>query len=64
VLNRVNGKSYPRYFFTQISKDIREFFCRTCDELGVVTTSRHARTVSVARAESVALLDSFVGAKA
>jgi hypothetical protein len=64
VLNRVNGQSYPRYFFTQISTDIRELFCRTCDELGIVTTSRQARTVSVARAKSVALLDSFVGAKA
>jgi hypothetical protein len=64
VLNRVNGKIYPRYFFTQISRDIRELFCRTCDELGIVTTSRHARQVSVARAKSVTLLDSFVGAKA
>jgi hypothetical protein len=64
VLNLVNGTCYPRYFFTQISQDIRELFCRTCDELGIVTTSRHAKTVSVARAKSVALLDSFVGAKA
>ena len=64
VLNRVNGKNYPRYFFTQVSQDIRDLFCLTCDQLGIVTTSRHRKTVSVARAESVALLDSFVGAKA
>src|SRR5437868_9176758 len=64
VLNRVNGKSYPRYFFTQVSQDIRDIFCRTCDQLGIVTTSRSRKTVSVARASSVALLDSFVGAKA
>ena len=64
ALNRVNGKSYPRYFFTQVSQDIRDIFCRTCDQLGVVTTSRSRKTVSVARASSVALIDSFVGAKA
>ena len=64
VLNRVNGKSYPRYFFTQVSQDIRDIFCRTCDQLGIVTTSRSRKTVSVARASSVALIDSFVGAKA
>ena len=64
VLNRVGGKSYPRYFFTQVSDDIRELFCRTCDQLGIVTTSRHRKAVSVARAASVALLDSFVRAKA
>ena len=64
VLNRVNGKSYTRYFFTQVSQDIRDIFCRTCDQLGIVTTSRSRKTVSVARASSVALLDSFVGAKA
>jgi hypothetical protein len=63
VLNVVNGKDYPRYFFTQVSEDIRELFCRACDQLGIVTTSRHRKTVSVARAESVALLDSSVGAK-
>lgn len=30
VLNRVNGKDYPRYFFTQVSDDIRRLFCETC----------------------------------
>jgi hypothetical protein len=64
VLNRVNGKSYPRYFFTQVSQDIRGLFCETCDQLGIVTTSRHRKAVSIARASSVAVLDSFVGAKA
>jgi hypothetical protein len=26
VLNRVNGKDYPRYFFSQVSDDIRRLF--------------------------------------
>lgn len=27
VLNRVNGTDYPRYFFSQVSDDIRRIFC-------------------------------------
>lgn len=63
VLNRVNGKEYPRYFFTQVSTDITAIFRETCDRLGIVTTRPNRRTVSVARAQSVALLDTFVGPK-
>ena len=29
VLNRVNGKAYPRYQFTNASEDIRRIFCDT-----------------------------------
>jgi hypothetical protein len=64
VLNRVNGTCYPRYFFTQVSDDIRRLFCAACRQLGVRYTWSNCKTVSVARAPSVALLDSFVGPKA
>ena len=37
VLNRVNGKDYPRYFFTQVSDDIRRLFSDTC--AGSVSTT-------------------------
>ncbi|HEX9416857.1 MAG TPA: hypothetical protein VF895_09155 [Gaiellaceae bacterium] len=63
VLNRVNGKDYPRYFFDQVSDDIRRLFCDACDQLGVSYTWSRWKTVSIARADSVALLDSFVGPK-
>ncbi len=63
VQNRVNGKDYPRYFFTQVSDDIRRLFCAACRQLGVSYTWSNPKTVSVARAPSVALLDSFVGPK-
>jgi hypothetical protein len=63
VLNRVNGKNYPRYFFTQVSDDIRWLFCETCRRLGIEYTHNDRRNVSIARAGSVALLDSFVGPK-
>jgi hypothetical protein len=64
VLNRVNGKDYPRYFFTQVSDDIRRLFCAACRRVGVEYTWNNWKTVSIARAGSVALLDSFVGPKA
>jgi len=63
VLNRVNGKDYPRYFFTQVSDDIRRLFCAACRRVGVEYTWNNWKTVSVARAPSVALLDTFVGPK-
>jgi hypothetical protein len=63
VLNRVNGKDYPRYFFTQVSDDIRRIFCEACRRVGVAYTWNNWKTVSIARAPSVALLDTFVGPK-
>jgi hypothetical protein len=64
VLNRVNGKDYPRYFFSQVSDDIRRLFCETCRRVGVAYTWNDWKTVSIARAPSVALLDAHVGPKA
>jgi hypothetical protein len=64
VLNRVNGKDYPRYFFSQVSDDIRDLFCATCRQLEISYTRNRWKEISIARAESVALLDSFVGPKA
>ncbi len=63
VLNRVNGTDYPRYFFTQVSTDIKALFCDACDRLGIAYSFSNWKTVSIARAGSVALLDSFVGPK-
>jgi hypothetical protein len=67
--NRVTvaGKryAYSRYFFSQVSKDIQELFCRSCRRLGIEYTfsGGRGREISVARAPSVARLDSFVGPK-
>jgi hypothetical protein len=63
VLNRVNGNDDPRYFFSQVSDDIRRIFCDACDRLSVIYTWNNWKTVSIARAPSVALLDSFIGPK-
>jgi hypothetical protein len=70
VMNRVcvNGKdyAYPRYFFSQVSMDIQELFCRSLRQLGIDYTfsGGRGRDVSIARRDSVARLDSFVGKKA
>jgi hypothetical protein len=63
VLNRVNGNDYPRYLFDQVSDDIRGLFCDACDLLGIKYTFSKWKTVSIARADSVAILDSFIGPK-
>lgn len=58
---------YPRYFFTNVSTDIRRLFTDTLDKLGVEWTqcTRNGRpfNISVARKASVALMDVHVGAK-
>jgi hypothetical protein len=63
VRNRVNGKDYPRYHFTQVSDDIRRLFCRSLSQLGIRYTWNDARNVSIARRPDVARLDEFVGPK-
>ena len=61
--NRVNGKAYPRYEFSNRSADILGIFCSACDAFGVRWTQPSAIHVSVARARDVARLDEIVGPK-
>jgi hypothetical protein len=60
---RVAEYEYPRYFFSNLSADIRGIFCKHCDLLGIRWTQSNPRNISVAQRESVALLDEFVGPK-
>ncbi len=62
-LNRVKGKSYPRYQFTNNSDDIREIFCDACDRLGIHWTRPYWKTVVVSRRRDVEELDRFIGPK-
>jgi hypothetical protein len=55
--------SYPRYQFSNHSDDIRRIFTDACDELGIEWRVMNATNISVARRESVARLDEFVGPK-
>ena len=54
---------YPRYFFSNLSADIRVLFCEYCELLGVRWTQSNARNISVAHRRSVAVLDGFIGEK-
>ncbi|MFD5102690.1 RNA polymerase sigma factor sigma-70 region 4 domain-containing protein [Streptomyces albidochromogenes] len=58
---------YPRYWFTNVSDDIRRLYTDTLDRLGVEwkNCTRHGRpyNVSVARRAAVALMDAHVGPK-
>jgi hypothetical protein len=63
VLNRSMGRVYVRYMFVNASGDIRDIFCRACDQLGIEWRQPKERTLSIARRDSIALLDTFVGPK-
>lgn len=64
VLNWVNGTAYPRYHFTNASDDIRRIFTDACDSLGISWTQNNPRVLSVARRQSVELMDAFITPKA
>ncbi|MEU5632483.1 helix-turn-helix domain-containing protein [Streptomyces rishiriensis] len=59
--------AYPRYFFTNLSDDIRGLYTDTLDKLGVdwtyCTRNGIPFNISVARKASVALMDAHVGPK-
>jgi hypothetical protein len=60
---RVAEYEYPRYFFSNLSADIRALFCEYCERLGVRWTQPNHRNVSVSHRSSVAILDAFIGPK-
>jgi hypothetical protein len=55
--------AYARYNFTNASEDIRGLFTSACERLGIEWQQMNARNISVARRDSVACLDRFVGPK-
>jgi hypothetical protein len=61
----VRGKryEYPRYFFTNRSDDIRDLFRDACQLIGVESRPSNHWSISVAKRESVALLDNFIAPK-
>jgi hypothetical protein len=55
--------AYPRYQFSNRSDDIRGLFCEYCDEVGVEWRRMNRWSISVARRDSVALMDRYIGPK-
>ncbi|MBV8692439.1 MAG: helix-turn-helix domain-containing protein [Actinobacteria bacterium] len=66
-INRVTVKgkayAYPRYFFSNRSKDILGIFGDACDALGIDWRYNLPWSISIAKRASVARLDEFVGPK-
>jgi hypothetical protein len=60
---RVGEYQYPRYFFSNLSEDIRRIFCDHCELLGIRWTQSNPRNISISHRKSVALLDEFIGPK-
>jgi hypothetical protein len=60
---RVAEYEYPRYFFSNLSADIRGLFCEYCERLGIRWTQSNHRNISVSHRDSVAILDGFIGPK-
>lgn len=54
---------YTRYFFTNVSADIRGLYCEALDQVGVEWRYSNSRNISVAKKNSVALMDHHVGPK-
>ncbi|MER5884395.1 transcriptional regulator [Streptomyces sp. NPDC001941] len=67
VAGRTKRYEYPRYFFTNVSEDIRRLCTDTLDALGVewapCTRGGRPFNISVARKGSVALMDRHIGPK-
>ena len=60
---RVAPYEYPRYFFSNLSGDIRRIFCEHCELLGIRWAQSNPRNISVSHRDSVALMDEFIGPK-
>jgi hypothetical protein len=60
---RIAEYAYPRYFFSNLSADIRGLFCESCDRLGLRWTQSKHRNISISHRASVAVLDEHVGPK-
>ncbi|HEY6891700.1 MAG TPA: hypothetical protein VI300_28110 [Solirubrobacter sp.] len=60
---KVGEYEYPRWFFSNLSADIRGLFCSTCEQLGLRWTQSNHRNISISHRDSVALLDEHIGPK-
>ena len=60
---RVGEYEYPRYFFSNLSEDIRRIFCDHCELLGIRWTQSNPRNISISPRKSVGRLDEFIGPK-
>ena len=55
--------AYPRYMYSNRSRDIHAIFSDHLDQLGIAWRWSNDNTISIARRDAVARLDEFVGPK-
>jgi hypothetical protein len=55
--------AYVRYFFSNVSGDIRTLFWEHCEILGIRVIQSNPRNLTISHRESVAILDHYVGEK-
>jgi hypothetical protein len=60
---RIAEYAYTRYFFSNLSADIRKIFIEHCELLGIRVTQSNHRNLSVSHRDSVAILERIVGPK-
>jgi hypothetical protein len=60
---RIGTYSYIRYFFSNLSADIRDIFREHCELLGIRVTQSNHRNLTVSHRDSVAILERIVGPK-
>jgi hypothetical protein len=60
---RIAEYSYVRYFFSNLSEDVRRIFAEHCSLLGIRVTQSNHRNLSVSHRASVAILEEVVGPK-
>jgi hypothetical protein len=60
---RIGEYAYVRYFFSNLSQDIRRIFIEHCELLGIRVTQSNHRNLTVSHRYSVAILERLVGPK-
>lgn len=62
---RSHGRTYEyvRYLFTNLSPEIRQLYLEACARLDIDARPNSAVSISVARRDAVARLDTIVGPK-
>ena len=60
---RVAEYSYVRYFFSNLSAEIRMIFAEHCELLGIRVTQSNHRNLTVSHRDSVSILETLVGPK-
>jgi len=63
VIANDRGVASTRYYFSNLSEDIKILFCNSLEALGIAWTRPSDRQIAIYRRSAVAALDEFIGPK-